>query len=75
MRASDRMTIAAQGYIVPDEILQNALYVEWSNKTLAQVLAAKTDLQNAIKAIIPSQDNIAITQYLYNILVISTALG
>jgi hypothetical protein len=67
--------IAAQGYIVPKEILQNALYVEWSNKTIAQAKTAKTDLENAIKAIIPTKDNMSITQYLYNLLLICNTLS
>lgn len=67
--------ITGAGYVVPDSLLNHPLYNDWSNRTLAQILAAKSDLQSAIGKIIPTQDNIEITQYLYNLLVISTALG
>lgn len=69
------MIISGAGYVVPQELLNDPLYNDWSNKTMAQILAAKSDLQSAIGKIIPTQENIMIVQYLYNLLVISTALG
>lgn len=72
---SHTLSIVSRSYIVPDELLDNPLYLDWSHKTIAQVVSAKADLITAINSIIPTQDNQLIVAYLVNLLLIVVTLA
>lgn len=70
-----KSVIVAPSFVVSESLTQHPLYNDWSNKTFTQIVAAKSDLQAAIKGTIPTPDNVEIIAYLYNLLVISNQLS
>ena len=54
----------AINYFGGSEILTHPLYVKWSQKTIADINSAKSDLQTDMGLIIDNMDNLAIISYL-----------
>lgn len=66
-------SVVGVAYVVPPGIEEHSLYQDWSNKTMAQVLAAKSDLLTALGTVRADKNNEAIFGYLmslYNVVVI-----
>ena len=68
-------TIVSDSYLVPESLLTHPLYNDWCNRTFNQIKTAKSDLEAAIKNIIPIPENVEITAYLYSLLRIANTLS
>jgi len=68
-------SVVGVAYVVPPGIEEHSLYQDWSNKTMSQVLASKSDLLTALGSVQANADNVGIFGYLMSLYNVVEILG